>query len=201
MSSRIMTLLRGLRLLRHPSLVRRLGELWRAEETVDELRRRNPGARISSEAVFEGWESATIALAEGVQVERGSLFALGEPHNGFGSLIVGERTWIGPNNNFRFGGGVTIRIGSDCLVSQFCTLVGANHSIERDASIRNAPLATDRTGITLGNGVWLGAGTIVLPGVTIGDGAVIGAGSVVTRDVAPFEIHAGNPARKIGERS
>jgi acetyltransferase-like isoleucine patch superfamily enzyme len=200
MTNALATLFRGLRLLRHPSLVRRLGEVWRAEEAIEELRRRNPGAHVSSDAVFEGWEHAEVVLAPGVRIERGSLFALGEPHNGYGSLSVGERTWIGPNNNFRFGGGAAIRIGADCLVSQFCTLVGANHSISRGASIREAPLATDRVGITIGSGVWLGAGAIVLPGVTIGDGAVIGAGAVVTRDIAPFEIYAGNPARKIGER-
>lgn len=201
MTNAFATLLRGLRLLRHPALVRRLGDLWRAEEIVDELRRRNPGARISSDAIFEGWEHAEIRLADGVQIEHGSLFALGEPHNGYGSLIVGARTWIGPNNNFRFGAGARIELGADCLVSQFCTLVGANHSVARDATIREAPLASDRIGITIGNGVWLGAGAIVLPGVNIGDGAVIGAGAVVTRDVEPFAIHAGNPARRIGERS
>jgi carbonic anhydrase/acetyltransferase-like protein (isoleucine patch superfamily) len=198
MPNALATLFRGLRLLRHPALVRRLGDLWRAEETIDELRRRHPGARISSEAVFEGWEQAEVALGSGVQIERGSIFALGEPHNGYGSFFVGDRTYIGSNVNFRFGGGVVIRIGADSLIGQFSTLVGVNHSIARDGSLNR--LATDRRGITIGDGVWLGAAAIVLPGVTIGDGAVIGAGAVVTRDVAAFEIHAGNPARKIGER-
>ncbi|HJT19694.1 MAG TPA: DapH/DapD/GlmU-related protein [Nitrospira sp.] len=48
--------------------------------------------------------------------------------------------------------------------------------------------------------VWVGIGAIVMSGVRIGRGAVIGAGSVVTKDVLPYEIHAGVPARKIGER-
>lgn len=51
--------------------------------------------------------------------------------------------------------------------------------------------------ITIGNDVWIGAGAIVLNGITIGDGSVIGAGSVVTKDVAPYTIVAGNPARKL----
>lgn len=52
----------------------------------------------------------------------------------------------------------------------------------------------------IGNDVWLGIRTIVLGGVTIADGAVIGAGSVVTKDVGPYEIWAGNPARFIRKR-
>jgi acetyltransferase-like isoleucine patch superfamily enzyme len=199
MPNALITLFRGLRLLRHPALVRRLGELWRAEETIDELRRRHPGARISSEAVFEGWERAEITIGEGVQIERGATFALGEPHNGYGSLVLGPRSYIGAHCNMRFGGGAIIRIGTESLIGQYSTLVGVNHSMARDTSIHR--LATDRTGITIGDEVWLGAGAIVLPGVTIGDGAVVGAGAVVTRDVGAFEIHAGNPARKIGERS
>lgn len=52
----------------------------------------------------------------------------------------------------------------------------------------------------IGADAWVGFGAIILAGVTIGRGAIIGAGSVVTKDVLPYEIHAGVPARKIGER-
>jgi chloramphenicol O-acetyltransferase type B len=54
--------------------------------------------------------------------------------------------------------------------------------------------------ISIGNDVWLGRSVIVLPGVTIGDGAVVGAGSVVTKEVPPYAIVAGNPARLIRYR-
>ena len=47
---------------------------------------------------------------------------------------------------------------------------------------------------------WIGFGTIIVAGVRIGRGAIVGAGSVVTKDVPPYEIHAGVPAKKIGER-
>ena len=51
--------------------------------------------------------------------------------------------------------------------------------------------------ITIGNNVWIAANVIVLPGVSIGGGAVIGAGSVVTKDIAPYTLVAGNPARPL----
>jgi phosphonate metabolism protein (transferase hexapeptide repeat family) len=54
--------------------------------------------------------------------------------------------------------------------------------------------------VTIGHDVWIGHGATVLPGVTVGDGAVIGAGAVVSRDVAPYQIVGGVPARLIRER-
>jgi acetyltransferase-like isoleucine patch superfamily enzyme len=54
--------------------------------------------------------------------------------------------------------------------------------------------------VNVGHDVWIGRSAIVLPGVTIGDGAVVGAGAVVTKDVAPYAIVAGNPARLIKYR-
>jgi phosphonate metabolism protein (transferase hexapeptide repeat family) len=54
--------------------------------------------------------------------------------------------------------------------------------------------------VTIGHDVWIGHGATVLPGVTVGDGAVIGAGAVVSRDVAPYTIVGGVPARLIRER-
>jgi len=54
--------------------------------------------------------------------------------------------------------------------------------------------------VVIGHDTWLGHGAIVLPGRTIGTGAVVGAGAVVTRDVAPYRIVAGNPAREIRPR-
>ena len=57
------------------------------------------------------------------------------------------------------------------------------------------PTVKTKGDVVIGNDVWIGYGAMILSGVTIGDGAVIGAGSVVTRDVKPYAIVGGNPAR------
>lgn len=54
--------------------------------------------------------------------------------------------------------------------------------------------------ITIGNGVWIGAEAIICPGITIGDGAVVAAGAVVVKDVPPWTVVGGNPAKIIKER-
>lgn len=196
----LVSLFRGLNALRNPELVRRLGDMILVERDLDDLRRLNPGTHISSDAVFQEWRKGIVRIAAGASVERGTIVAVGDAINGYGSLEVGENSWIGPNNNFRLSGGAIIRIGRDCLVSQFCTLVAANHEMSRRVSLRYAPSAPAPRDVVISDDVWIGAGAILLPGSTVASGAVIGAGSVVTRPVGAYEIWAGNPARKIGDR-
>lgn len=69
--------------------------------------------------------------------------------------------------------------------------------LAHDASMHGALGYTRIAPVTIGNRVFIGADTTVLPGVTIGDDAIIGAGSVVTKSIPTGEVWAGNPARKI----
>ncbi len=57
-----------------------------------------------------------------------------------------------------------------------------------------------RGDVTIGNDVWVGRAAMILSGVTIGDGAVVGAGAVVARDIAPYSVVVGNPARHVRYR-
>jgi acetyltransferase-like isoleucine patch superfamily enzyme len=158
------------------------------------------GAIIHDDVLIQGWAPDRLRLERDVRVEKGTILALGDEVNGYGTLHIGERSWIGQYNNFRLARGADIRIGAGCLVSQFCSLIGANHRIARGTKLQDSPCDDSRTGIVIGDDVWLGAGVAVMPAVSIGTGAVIGANSVVTADVPEFEIWAGAPARKIGER-
>lgn len=70
-----------------------------------------------------------------------------------------------------------------------------------DAGVETAFFAERRQKrVTIGHDVWIGHGATILPGITIGNGAVIGSGSVVTKDVAPYTIAAGVPAKPIRPR-
>ena len=59
---------------------------------------------------------------------------------------------------------------------------------------------TSKGGVIIEDDVWIGTGAIIVDGVSVGQGAVIGAGSVVTKNVEPYAIVVGNPAREIGKR-
>jgi len=87
-----------------------------------------------------------------------------------------------------------IFIRAHATVSQYSFLCAASHDIDDP----NMPLTT--APIVIGEGAWVAADVFVAPGVTIGDGAVVGARSSVFRDVAPWTVVAGNPARFIKKR-
>ena len=84
-----------------------------------------------------------------------------------------------------------ISIGDDVV------LAPRVHILAHDASMWNALGYTKIAKTTIGNNVFIGAGSIILPGVTIGDNVVIGAGSVVTKDIETNTVVAGNPAKPI----
>ena len=90
--------------------------------------------------------------------------------------------------------GVKVSFGDNVFIAPNCGFHTAGHAL--DVEQRNMGLEYAYP-ISVGNNVWIGAQTVVLPGVTIGDGTVIGAGSVVNRDIPPGVVAAGNPCRVI----
>lgn len=87
-----------------------------------------------------------------------------------------------------------IQIGSHATVSQYAFLCGASHDIsDPNMMLISAPIHID-------DQAWVCAGAFISPGVHIHQGAVVGARSVVTRDVEPWTVVAGNPARHIRVR-
>lgn len=114
--------------------------------------------------------------------------------NNCSSLKIGNNCYIGEYNNIRAGGG-SITIGNDCLISQHISIVASNHSFKKDSLIREQEWSTINNFVIIGDDVWIGANTVILPGVKIGTGAVIGSGSVVTKDIPKYAVAFGNPAR------
>lgn len=94
-----------------------------------------------------------------------------------------------------------LAVGEHCLFGGNCFIGGIQHGFsDPSRPIAEQPLV-DRGGIVIGRDVWIGAHAVVNDGVRIGDGAVIGANAVVTKDIPPFAVAAGVPAKVIGQRS
>lgn len=154
-----------------------------------------------------------------LSIGAGAELSLGNRYGGFNK--------IGKNSAFFGSLGKASYIGTDCRISadigKFCciasgvvTAVG-RHPTSEFVSVHPAFYSPDlnRCGLSyceeacyteskgriqIGNDVWIGTGAILLDGVQIGDGAIIAAGAVVTRDVAPYSIVAGVPARELRKR-
>jgi acetyltransferase-like isoleucine patch superfamily enzyme len=113
-------------------------------------------------------------------------------NNGVGDVRIGSRSLIGI--------GCTVigpvNIGNNVILAQNIVISGLNHGYE----IIDIPPCDQKTitsVITINDDVWIGANCVVTAGVTIGKHAVIGAGSVVTKDVPPYSVSVGNPARVV----
>ena len=127
-----------------------------------------------------------------------------EKENAF--LSVGNGCFIGKSLISVAEG---VEIGNDVIISWGVTITDHNsHSLkfsERQSDVEDwHGRSKDWSGVKIGkvviqDKVWIGLNAILLKGVTIGEGAIVGAGSVVSKDVPPFTIVAGNPARVVRE--
>jgi acetyltransferase-like isoleucine patch superfamily enzyme len=128
-----------------------------------------------------------VRIANGVRIEGGCTIW------GPKRLTIGPGTVI--NRNVILDGRFPLTIGSDVSISIRSVILTLEHDLADQQEFRalGAP-------VQIGDRVFIGTGAIVLPGVTIGEGAAVAAGAVVTRDVSPFSIVGGIPARPIGAR-
>ncbi|MEH1975656.1 MAG: DapH/DapD/GlmU-related protein [Nostoc sp.] len=115
-------------------------------------------------------------------------------------FLNGRKIYLGDRNVINFGclfDGRHYQIRTGCDVS-----IGPEASILTLGHDPHSPEFADKGGdVIIGDRVWIAYRAIILPGVTIGEGAVVGAGSVVTKDIEPYTVVAGNPARFIKKRS
>ena len=115
-----------------------------------------------------------------------------------GSISISEDVFIGPYTVIYGHGGVSI--GKDSLIAMHCRILSSNHAIP-DRSHRIRWESDVHLPTAIGEDVWLGAGVTVLGGVTIGNGCVVGAGAVVTKDLPPYSIAVGVPAKIVRTRA
>ena len=128
------------------------------------------------------------SCGENVNVERHARFGRG--------VTLGDRSGIGVNASI----GEQTRIGSDVMMGPDCVIYTRNHRFDRlDIPMREqgyGPVEPEE----IGDDCWIGGRVTILPGVHVGNGAVIAAGAVVTKDVPPYAVVGGVPAKIIYNR-
>ncbi|MBN1560733.1 flippase-like domain-containing protein [candidate division KSB1 bacterium] len=136
----------------------------------------------------QGNAESEIVLGNEVLLGRGTVLGTRD-----GRIEVGDFCNVG--GNCRLGTTSEIRIGKHVLLAANCYVGGAQHNYDRtDVPIMRQGY-NNRGGVFIEDDVWLGTAVKVLDGVTIGTGSVIGAGSVVTRDIPPYSVAMGVPAK------
>ena len=123
-----------------------------------------------------------------VNIEKGAEFS--------SRCSLGDYSGIGINARIQG----TVIIGSNVMMAEDVKIFTRNHKTDRTDIPMMDQGVEDEKPVEIGDDVWIGAGVIILPGRKIGEGAIIGAGAVVTKDVLPYQVVGGNPARVLKER-
>lgn len=153
---------------------------------------------LGNNVIFESgvlvFHPNTIIISDNVYIGHNTILK-GYHQN---SMEIGEGTWIGQNCYFHSAGG--IRIGKYVGIGPHVKIITSNHVDigTTDVPVIQSPL--EFKAVSIDDGADIGIGSVILPGIKIGQGAIVGAGAVVTRDVEPFTVAAGVPARFIRRR-
>ena len=121
------------------------------------------------------------------------------------SLRCGENIYLGENSHINHNcciwasSNSKIILGDNLLMGPGTKIFSSNHSTNLGMPMNTQPFI--EKDIVIGNDVWPGANCIIVSGVTIGDGSIIAAGSVVTKDIPPYTIAGGIPAKSIKKRN
>ena len=132
------------------------------------------------------------SIGDKTVIEAGVFFS------GFEQIFLGSDVFVGRNSSFysyiKKGEEAGITVGDHVLIAPHVIITTLGH----DYLIPGMPNIC--RSVTIESFVWIGADVIILPGVTLGEGVIVGAGSVVTQSVPPWKIVAGTPARIIKDR-
>jgi acetyltransferase-like isoleucine patch superfamily enzyme len=141
------------------------------------------------------WPSS-VTIGRNCSIQNNTTFWIQSPFKKENKIIIGDNVFIGKNTEFNCC--TCIRIGNNCLIASSTVFVDSSHTFYRDELICEQPPILKE--ILVDEDVWIGTGSKILSGIHLGKGCIIGAGAVVNKSVPPYEIWAGVPAKKIGER-
>lgn len=136
-----------------------------------------------------------VELGKYVRLHRGTSIKVGQG----GKVIIGDDTHIFANCNLNGCVG-NVQIGHHVMISAGCGFTPYQHKLDDLSQPMSAQELTSKGDIVIEDDVWLGMGVKVMDGVRIGQGAVVGANAVVTKDIPPYHIAVGVPARVVRKR-
>lgn len=141
-----------------------------------------------------GSEEGGFRIGEDVIISRGSFIQSKSGNIDIGEhCSIGVQCYIGAMNN--------IRIGKHVLIAGQCYIGGGRYPLNKNGVPMKEQGSYSNGPINIGDDVWIGAGVKILDNIKIGEGAVVGAGAVVTKDVKPYAIVGGVPARVMSTRT
>lgn len=155
----------------------------------------DPSCLISPEARICP-RKGRITIGAGTQVAQGAAVQ-GNVSIGHHSSVQAYTSLIGYGTLDDVQGQITI--GNYVRIAPYVFMISGNH-VFRDLERPIAQQGLEFAPVTIEDDVWIGARVVVVAGVTIGQGSVIGAGSVVTRDIPPYSVAVGSPAKVIRSR-
>lgn len=156
--------------------------------TDDALRKQWDRSLPFADALFDRWERArSLGFGGGTSVYDSAAF--------FGSVTIGDHTWVGPNTLLD-GSGAELIIGSHCNISAGVQIYTHDSSM-RCVSMGALDLLAGP--VTIGDGTYIGSQSIISPNVSIGNQCIVGANSFVNADIPDRTVVAGSPARPIGQ--
>lgn len=148
---------------------------------------------LESQVTLSASRLGSVVLGRKTQIRRYSTLEADE-----GQIVMGDRCSV---NSFcilnGYGG---LEIGNDVRIASHAVILSSSHRHDApDLPINSQGILAEKT--VIGDGVWIGAHAVIRGGVRIGSHSIVGAGAIVTRDVPPYAIVAGVPARVIKMRN
>lgn len=142
-----------------------------------------------------GREDSSVELGKHVHIHRGTIIDVDQG----GKVIIGDYTYI--FSNCILSGHINnVQIGNHVMIAAQCGFTPYQHRIDDMSRFISVQGLTSKGDIVIEDDVWLGMGVKVMDGVRIGQGAVVGANAVVTKDIPPYSVAVGVPARIIRKR-
>ncbi|OKS85137.1 acyltransferase [Mucilaginibacter polytrichastri] len=138
-----------------------------------------------------------VVIGDNCSLEQGIYFKFDGIWKQGPSIIIKNNVFIGAGCEFNIR--KEIVIGDNSLIASGCKFIDHDHGTSLSSPMHKQQ--GPEKAILIGNDVWLGCNVVVLKGVEIADGVIVAAGAVVTKDIPPYEIWAGIPAKKISQRN